>query len=378
MKNCYFDYNSTTPVNLEVQGIILDLIQNNYGNPSNIHSEGRDARERLEISRQEVAELIGADKNEIYFTSSGSEANNLALKGLRPLYESGKNHIITSITEHSSIYETAKHLNKRGIELTLLSVDSDGKIDLNQLKQSIKKNTALISIMTANNETGVLQNMDAIANIAGEKGIILHSDAVQAMGKIPVNVNNPQFDMLTLSSHKIYGPKGVGALYIRKGLSIESQIHGGGQEKKIRSGTENIPLIGGFGEACRIIGVNFDKDVKHMSQMKNMLYRGIAENIKCLKLNGSLDVTLPNTLNISFPGFESETLILDLDSAGFSVSAGAACSEMKSGSSRILKAMKLKPAELFSSLRFSIGRETKEKDVLRLVETLTKIVRNLN
>ena len=376
MKNYYFDYNSTTPINQKVQKVIFHTMEKHFGNPSNLHSRGREAKKILENSRQKVADLIGADKEEIYFTSGGTEANNIALKGFFPLYKRGKNHIITSAIEHSSVFETVKYLRDSGVEITVLNVDSEGKIDMEQLTKSIKKNTAVISIMTANNETGIIQNMDRISSIAGEHGVILHSDAIQAVGKLPVKVNNPGIDLLSLSSHKIYGPKGVGALYVRRGLSISPLFHGGGQEYKLRSGTENVPYIAGFGEACRICEENYDKETKHMMQLKNILYRGLKEKIKYIKLNGSLNDSLPNTLNISFPGCESETLVLDLDSAGFQVSAGSACSSIGSANSRVLKAMKLKPLELFSSIRFSLGRETKEKEVLLLIDTLSKIVQD--
>jgi len=374
MKTYYFDYNSTTPVMDDVQNVILDTMKKFYGNPSNLHKMGREAREILENSRKNVADLIGAGSNEIYFTASGTEANNLALKGLIPFYKKGKNHIITSISEHSSVFETAQFLKKEGIELTVLDVDSQGCIDPEELKNSIKSNTGLISIMTANNETGVIQDIAVISKIARSRGILFHTDAVQAAGKIPINVNDPQVDLLSLSAHKLYGPKGVGALYVRRGISVAPVQHGGGQEHNIRSGTENIPDIAGFGEACRISMQNYENDSKHIMHLKNLLYTGIGDKIKCFKLNGSIATTLPNTLNISFPGCESDTLILDLDSAGFYVSAGSACNSSRRTTSRVLKAMKLKPAEMYSSIRFSLGRDSKEKEVMLLVNTLSEIV----
>ncbi|MBI9099345.1 MAG: cysteine desulfurase [Spirochaetaceae bacterium] len=375
MKNGYFDYNSTTPVDPAVVKVIFDTIENHFGNPSSIHFKGRNGKELIEIARQQVADLIGASRNEVYFTSGGTESNNWALKGLKPLYEQGKNHVITSMTEHSSVYESAKALKKQGIEVTFLPVDKAGKINMDKLRTSIKKNTALISIMTANNETGVLQDMATISSIAGENGIILHSDAIQGAGKIPLNVNTPPVDLLSLSSHKLYGPMGIGALYVRRGITLSPLIDGGGQERKLRSGTENVPLIVGFGEACRLSLKNIHNDGKHLMHMKNILYRGLREKIKSTKLNGSLHQSLPNTLSMSFPGCESETLVLDLDTAGFQVSSGSACGSLGQGKSRVLKAMGLKSSEIFSSIRFSMGRETGEDDVLKLVDTLDKIIR---
>lgn len=374
MKKHYFDYNSTTPTDLRVQKIMSDTMQNYFGNPSSIHSRGRKAKELIEISRRQIADFIGASKNEIYFTSGGTESNNWVMKGMSPLFKAGKNHIITSITEHSSIFESARELERQGINVTYLPVDRDGKINPLDLQKSITDKTALISLMTANNETGVIQDMNSISAIAREKGILLHTDAVQAAGKMPVDVNSPEVDLLSLSSHKLYGPLGIGALYIRRGVSLSPLIHGGGQENSYRSGTENVPAITGFGEACRISGQNFNNDTKHFMHLKNILYRGLQEKIECTKLNGSFKDALPNTLNMSFPGCESETLVLDLDSSGFYLSSGSACGSIGRGKSRVLKAMALKPAEVFSSLRFSMGRETTEKEVLRLIEVLSELV----
>ncbi len=374
MGNYYFDYNSTTPLRKEVKDILINTYKDYYGNPSGLYKEGREAKAIIEISRKQVADSINAEPEEVFFTSGGTEANNLAFKGLADLYKRGKTHIITSAIEHSSIYQTTLSLKKQGIDVTYIPVDKNGKIDITSLEQSITEKTALISIMTANNETGVIQEIKRISSIAQTNGIIFHSDAIQALGKIPLDINNPSVDLLSLSAHKLYGPKGIGALYKRKGVSISPLIDGGGQEKNIRSGTENVPLIAGFGEACRLLGENSDNELKHLQHLKKKLYRGLTEKIKCTKLNGLLNQTLPNTLNMSFPGCESETLVLELDIAGFSVSAGAACSSIRKGGSRVLKAMDLKPAELFSSIRFSFGRETKEFEIDLLIDKLSKII----
>ena len=377
MKNCYFDNNSTTPINTHVQKVIIDVLKHDFGNPSNLHDKGKKARDIIEISRQQVADIINAEKSEVYFTSCGTESNNLAIKGLQSIYNSGKNHIITSMTEHSSVYETIKSLEKNDLEVTYLPVDHEGKISIVDLKKSIQENTALISIMYANNETGVIQDIDKISKIAHENEIIFHCDAIQAVGKIPVNINNPEIDLLSISSHKLYGPKGIGALYVRRGLSLSPLMQGGGQERKLRSGTENVPYIAGFGEACKISMRLLDKDTVHLLHLKNLLYRGLQEKIECTKLNGSFKDSLPNTLNISFPGCESETLIQDLNTMGIYVSGGAACGSLGRGKSRVLKAMNLASTELFSAIRFSLGRDTKKDDVLFLIETLSEIIRQL-
>lgn len=374
MKNFYFDYNSNTPIEPEVHDVINQTMKLHYGNPSSIHIRGRQTRDIIEKSRTEVALLIGASSNEIFFTSGGSESNNWAIKGLDYLYRQGKNHIISATTEHSSVYETLKDLERKGIDVTFLTVDGCGRINTGDLQDAINDRTALVSLMLANNETGVIENIAEISKITGERGILLHSDAVQAVGKIPVNIQELSVDLLSLSSHKIYGPMGIGALYIKKGLTLTPLIHGGGQENKRRSGTENVPAIAGFGEASRICRKNYQRDTKHLLQLKNRLYTGLIEKINFSKLNGSLSNSLPNTLNMSFPGCESDTLVLDLDSAGFQVSAGAACGSSGSEKSRVLKAMNLKANEIYSSIRFSIGRYTLESEIIELIDTLADIV----
>lgn len=374
MNTVFFDYNSTTPIDPAVLKVINHINTEIYGNPSSLHEQGREARKIINCSRQQIASLIGASEREIYFTSGGTESNNWAIKGIAPLKERGKNHIISSVTEHSSVFETLLFMEKEGWNITWLPVDTTGKVDPEELRDSIRDETALISIMSANNETGTIQNLEAISSIAGDKEILLHSDAVQGAGKMPLDVNHPKVDLMSLSSHKIYGPKGVGALFIRKGVSLPPLLHGGGQENKRRSGTENVAAIAGFGEACRLSQERLDQDTKQLMHLKQVLYNGLSEKIKYIKLNGSLEDSLPNTLNVSFPGCESETLVLDLDSQGFAVSAGSACGSIGSRKSRVLKAMGLKPAEIFSAVRLSLGRATTVEEVQDLIKTLSHIV----
>lgn len=379
MKMRFFDYNSTTPPAPRVLAEIDRINREIYTNPSSLHSPGKKAREVLEESRETVAAFVGAEKDEIFFTSGGTESNNWSIAGLAELYRGKKHHIISTSVEHSSVYETLIFLEKSGWEITFLPVDGEGRIDPAYLESSIREDTAFISVMTANNETGVLQPMGEISRIAEKHRIPLHSDAVQALGKIPLCVNDPAADLMSFSAHKLYGPRGIGALYIRKGLSLPPLIHGGGQEYGRRSGTENLPAIAGFAEACHFAGESMVNEAARLRDLKQGLYSALGEKIKCIRLNGSLDGSLPNTLNISLPGCESDSLVLDLDSEGFFLSAGSACGSAGRKKSRVLKAMNLKHDEVFSALRISMGSDTEKEDIEALVASLARIVdRSLN
>lgn len=370
----YLDYNATTPVNSEVVEAMLPYFSINYGNPSSSHSAGQKSLRAIDLARTQVASLIGSKVDEIIFTGSGTEANNIALIGLATKLKGKGNHIITSSVEHSSIYNSCKHLESCGFELTYLPVDSNGIVSNEDLKDSITDRTILVSIILANNETGVIQNIKELAIIAEEKKIAVHADAVQAAGKIALEVNELGVDLMSISAHKIYGPKGIGALFIRRGLSLSPLIHGGGQERKLRSGTENVPAIVGFGKACELVKLNLDSNITKLSQIRDLLEKEILSHIKGGKINGAGAPRVPNTTNISFCGAESETLLVKLDLNGIFVSSGSACGAANLEPSRTLKSMGLTEAEQQSALRFSVGLQTTPQDIDFTVEQLTKLL----
>ena len=373
MKKIFLDYNSTTPVSEEVLDVMLPFFTEKYGNPSSTHSFGQEALHAVNKARLQVSTLIGAKVDEIIFTSGGTESNNLAISGIARLNKTGKNHIITSSVEHSSVYSQCKQMEEEGFNVTYLPVDRNGLISIENLKDSITDNTFLISVILVNNETGTIQNIKEIAEIATDKYIPTHTDAVQAVGKIPVSVEELGVDMLSLSGHKIYGPKGVGALFVTRGLHLLPLLHGGGQERKKRSGTENVPGIVGLGKACELAGSYLDKDIECLKLKRDRLEQGILSCIPFAKVNGQSTERTPNTTNISFAGMESETLIVKLAFNGIAVSSGSACGAASREASRTLSAMKLPAKELFSSLRFSIGKHTTDEEIDYTIKMLTKI-----
>jgi len=360
----YLDNAATTQVDPRVVKEMLPYFSKKYGNASSLHSFGIEATEALEKARIQVAKLINSKPEEIYFTSGGTESDNLAIRGIMK-----KGHLITSSIEHPAILNTVKVLN---VEKTILPVDKDGIINLTDLKRAIRKNTKLVSIMFANNEIGTIQPIKKIGEICKKKNILFHTDAVQAVGKIPINVKKMNIDLLTISSHKIYGPKGVGALYIRKGINVEPIIHGGGHERSLRSGTENIPGIVGFGKACELAR----KEIKKILKMRNKLIKNILK-IPDTYLNGDLKERLPNNTNFRFKYIEGEALILRLDMEGIAASTGSACSSKKLVPSHVLLAIGLKPYEAHGSLRLTLGRFSKMKDVDYVIKILPKVVKNL-
>lgn len=370
----YLDYNATTPVNSEVVEVMLPYFSINYGNPSSSHSAGQKSLRAIDLARTQVASLIGSKVDEIIFTGSGTEANNIALIGLATKLKGKRNHIITSSVEHSSVYNSCRHLESCGFELTYLPVDSNGIVCNEDLKASITDRTILVSIILANNETGVIQNIKELAAIAEEKKIAVHADAVQAAGKIALDVNELGVDLMSISAHKIYGPKGIGTLFIRRGLSISPLIHGGGQERKLRSGTENVPAIVGFGKACELAKLSLDSNIAKLSQIRDLLEKEILSHIKGSKINGAGAPRVPNTTNISFCGAESETLLVKLDLNGIFVSSGSACGAANLEPSRTLKSMGLTEAEQHSALRFSVGLQTTPQDIDFTVEQLIKLL----
>ena len=370
MKTIFFDYNSTTPVADEVILAMLPYFSEHFGNASSSHSYGQKALHAIDMARMQVAKAIGANADEIIFTGSGTEANNLAITGIANKFKEKGKHIITSSIEHSSVYNTCKHLESCGFEITYLPVDKSGKINLSGLEASIKKETILVSTMTANNETGVIQNIKDISKIAEKYNVFTHTDAVQALGKMSVNVNDLGVDLLSISAHKIYGPKGVGALCLRRGLGIAPIIHGGGQEKKIRSGTENVQGIVGFGKACELAITNLDRNIEHLRKIRDLFEKEIRKHIPGVKINSFETDRIPNTSNITFPDISSETLLVKLDLNGIAASSGSACGSAGMESSKTLKALGLSEKEQNCTIRFSFGLYTDKEEIDYAVKTL--------
>jgi len=379
MNRIYLDHNATTPVHPEVKKTMLAYYEDLFGNASSVHSYGREAREAIDVARENVAELIGASSaTEIVFTSGGTESDNHAIKGTAYSQVDRKgNHIIISPIEHHAVENTCEYLEKKGFETTHLQVDQYGIIDLQHLEDSIKDTTILISIMHANNEVGTIQPLAEVGKIAKECGIILHTDAVQSVGKIPVNVDELGVDLLSLSAHKLYGPKGIGALYIRKGTRIDSLLHGGHHERNRRAGTENVPGIAGLGKAAEIAKKEMESEREHLLKLTEKLCSGIQEKIEFVRQNGHPEQRLPGTLNFSFQFIEGEGLILSLDMYGISVSTGSACTSGSLEPSHVLTAMGLSAEMAHGSVRFSLGRDNTEEEIDQVLEVLPNTVNRL-
>jgi cysteine desulfurase len=378
MRRIYLDHSATTPVDLEVAALMMTYYTEKYGNPSSVHSFGREARQALEEARRQVAELIGATPQEVTFTSGGTEADNLAILGtVEAMRKKGK-HLITSAIEHHAVLETFEYLEKKGFELTIIPVDSEGIVSVEDVRKAVRPDTILISVMHANNEVGAIQPIAEIGKLAKEFGITFHVDAVQSLGKIPINVKDLNIDLMTVSSHKIYGPKGVGALYIRKGVRIVPLTHGGSQEKKRRSGTENTPGIIGFGKACELIGKRMAEEAELQTKLRDKLMNGILERIEYVKVNGPLgEKRLPNNVNVSIRFVEGESLLLSLDMLGIAASSGSACTSGSLDPSHVLLAMGLVHEIAHGSLRFSLGHQNTEEEIDYVLEQLPKIVERL-
>lgn len=377
MKIRYFDNAATTKVKKEVLDEMIPYFLSNYGNPSSIYTIGRQSKKAIDCARSQVASLIGANKNEIYFTSGGSESDNLAIKGIVHHLKGKGNHIITSKIEHPAVLNSCKRLEKEGFRVTYLDVDSEGKINLEQLTKSITNQTILITIMFANNEIGTIQPIRDIALIAKKYNIIFHTDAVQAVGNININVEKMGIDLLSLSGHKIYGPKGTGALYIRKGIGLEKLIDGGHQEKDKRAGTENVAGIVGLGKACEIANYNIDTHINKLKQLRDYYINQVKARIPEIKLNGATINRLPGNSNISFKRIDGGELLFKLDNIGICASSGSACSSGQSNPSHVLTSIGLEEEMLNGALRVTFGDENTKEDVDFLVDNLEKIVADL-
>ncbi len=367
------DYNATTPLDKRVLEAMIPYLTEHFGNAaSRSHAYGWKAAEAVDTARQQVADLLGCTSKEIVFTSGATEAVNLAIKGVFEALRHKGNHIITVKTEHKAVLDTCQHLEKLGAEVTYLDVDSEGNISLENLQKSIKKETILISVMAANNETGVIYPIKQIAEMAHQHGVLFHSDATQAVGKIPINVLEDEIDLLNFSGHKLYGPKGVGALYIRKKLNLVAQQDGGKHERGMRSGTLNVAGIVGLGEAAQICQEEMELEVKRLSELRNKLETGILKQIPTAKLNGNQQNRLPNTTNISFGKIDGEQLLMNLNE--IAVSNGSACNSASTEPSYVLNAMGLDDESAYSSVRFSLGRITQESDIDLAIRHVVEVV----
>jgi cysteine desulfurase len=377
MRRIYLDHAATTPTRPEVVKAMLPFFTDAFGNPSSIHSQGQEAKGAVEEARIKVAELIGARSEEIVFTGGGTEADNFALKGIAYTNEHKGNHIITTSIEHHAVLEVCKFLGRRGFRITYLPVDKYGLINPDDVRKAITAKTILISVMHANNEVGTIEPVEEIGKIAKEAGIYFHSDAVQTVGHIPVNVDKLKVDLLSISAHKLYGPKGAGALYVRKGIKLVSLMHGGEQEKRRRAGTENVPAIVGLGKAVELAGQEMGKEAERLVYLRDKLIKGLGKKIDHIHLNGHPTRRLPNNVNVSVDFVEGESMLLSLDFEGICASTGSACSSASLEPSHVLLALGLPPEQAHGSLRFTLGRENTEADIERVLEVLPGIVARL-
>ena len=378
MKRIYLDHAATTPVHAKVAKVMAPYFSRDFGNPSTLYSYGREAKGALEEARAKVAQLIGAKQpEEIVFTSGGTEADNFALCGIAWAKQEKGNHIITTSIEHHAVINVCKFLEKRGFKVTYLPVDKDGLVDPMEVKKAITEGTILVSVMHANNEIGTVEPIEEIAEIVKEKGICFHTDAVQTVGHLPINVDKLKVDLLAMSAHKLYGPKGVGALYIRKGTKIVPFLYGGEQENKRRASTENVPGIVGFGEACSLAQKDMAKEEKRQVYLRNKLIEGILKKIEQSRLNGHREKRLPGNVNVSVEGVEGESMLLQLDLAGVCASSGSACTSSILEPSHVLTAIGISPEVAHSSLRFTLGKDNNEEDINYVLKVLPEIVEKL-
>ncbi len=374
MKEVYLDYSATTPVKKEVLNTMLPFFTEEYGNPSSLYKKGRQVKEAISNARKSIAGLIGATEREIIFTSGGTEADNWAVKGVAYNNKNKGNHIITTKIEHHALLHTCEHLADSGFDITYLDVDKYGMIKLEDLKNAINEKTILVSIMFANNEIGTIQPIKEIGEITSNHGVLFHTDAVQALGNMEINVKDMNIDLLSMSSHKIYGPKGIGALYINKKVKLPNYIHGGAQEYQKRAGTENVPGIIGFGKAAEIAKENMKEHIENLTELRKYFINKIFEKIDDVSLNGHPEKRLPGNINLTFSYVEGETMLLYLDVQGISASSGSACSSSSFQASHVLKSIGIPLENALSSIRFTIGDFTTKEDLDYVIETIITII----
>jgi cysteine desulfurase len=384
MKRVYLDYNATTSVEPEVLEAMLPYFSAEFGNASSIHTFGQRARAAVETAREQVAALIGARAQEIFFTSGGTESDNHAIFGIvsssftsANSSTSARPHIITSLVEHEAVLNACQALAKQGVAVTYLHVDQDGSIDPQDLEAALRKETVLISIMHANNELGTVQPLEEIGRVAKQADVYFHSDAVQSAGKIPIDVNQFQLDLLSLSGHKLYAPKGIGALYVRGSTRLKQLLYGGHHQRGVRPGTENVAGIVGLGKAAEIARHSLANDAKRLSALRDQLEHGLLNRVPHSRINGARAVRTPNTANLVFPGVEGEALLIALDLKGLACSTGAACSSGAVEPSHVLTAIGLPTEEARASLRFSLGRHTTQADIDFALQVIPAVVEQL-
>lgn len=377
MDRIYLDNAATTAVSQPVMEAMLPYYMQVYGNPSSIHSTGRDAKKAVERARRQVASALGCSAQEIYFTAGGSESDNWALKGAAFAHQEKGKHIITTQIEHHAILHTCQWLEAQSWQVTYLPVDADGFVTAQQVENALRPDTVLVSVMAANNEIGTLEPIAEIGTLCHERGVLFHTDAVQAVGAIPLDVEALHADMLSLSAHKFHGPKGIGALYIRKGVKIDPLIHGGAQERGHRAGTENLPGIVGLGKAIELAEEGLAENAARMTVLRNRLISGLTAAIPNMRINGTMDKRLPNNVNVSFAGIEGEAVLLRLDLEGIAASSGSACTAGSLDPSHVLTAIGLTRDEAKGSLRLTLGTDTTQADVDEVVAKLPGIVASL-
>lgn len=377
MRQVYLDYSATTPVKEDVVKEMLPYYTKFYGNPSSLYDMGLEAKAGIDKARERVAKLINADSREIFFTSCGTEADNWVLEGASDALRRKGNHIITSKIEHHAILHTCEYLEKHGFEITYLDVDSEGFVHPETLEKAIRPETVLISIMMVNNEIGTIQPIKELAAVAKKHGVLFHTDAVQGLGNVPIDVKDLGVDFLSMSAHKIYGPKGIGALYMRRGIRISTFMHGGAQESKKRAGTENTAGIVGFGKAAEMAMEGLSEHIRHSTDLRNYFWEKIESNISGVQLNGPRDKRHPGNLNISFDYIEGEAILLLLNGNGISVSTGSACSSKSLAPSHVLDAIDVSITKMNGTIRFTVGDFTTREDIDYVVDVLIKVVERL-
>lgn len=376
-KLIYMDHAATTSVDSKVLEQMLPYFSEHYGNPNSLHSHGRQSAKAVDAARDTVADILGCKRSEVYFTSGGAESDNWAIRGVAYAYKHKGNHIITTKIEHHAVLNTCKKLETEGFTVTYLDVDRDGIVDLAQLKQAISDNTVLVTVMAANNEVGTLQPIREIADICKEKGVLLHTDAVQAAGSMDIDVKRDNIDLLSLSAHKFYGPKGVGVLYIRNGVRVDRLISGGAQERNMRAGTTNVPGIVGLAAALKTAHDNMAEENKRLTKLRDFMIEGMEREIPDVYLNGHRTNRLPNNVSFCFEYIEGEGLLLMLDMKGVAVSSGSACTSGSLEPSHVLGAMGVPIEIMQSATRFSLGKSTTKEDIIYVIEETKKIVQTL-
>lgn len=377
MRQVYLDYSATTPVKKEVLDTMLPYFTEIYGNPSSLYSISAPSKEAIAVARGQVASLINAEPKEIFFTSGGTEADNWAIMGVADALKKKGNHIITTKIEHHAVLHTCEYLEKRGYDITYLDVDAEGRVNPADLENAITDKTILISVMFVNNEVGTVEPIKELAAIAKEHKILFHTDAVQALGNVDIDVKELDVDLMSMSGHKIYGPKGIGALYIRKGVRLSNHMHGGAQESKKRAGTENLAGIVGFGKAAELAKDHLAEHIQHCSQLRNYLIEQVQANLEDVYVNGSMEHRHPGNANLTFEYIEGEAMLLYLDMHGISVSTGSACSSASLTPSHVLTALGVPVERIHGTLRMTVGDMTTKEDIDYVVEALVKVVNKL-